>query len=255
MGLVNISKFITSAATVAAVFLLIAANSEHARSEKAGPVDEKAVQILQGMSAYLAKAETMSLQARTFFDQVRESGIKIKSARQSNILLNRPSHMKAESVSDNGAAQTAWFDGSKLTILRRHTNEFMELDFKGNTDALIDHLSDKHGVNLPVADLLFANVQEALKTSIISSEYLGERTVQGVKCHHLSFESTGADWQIWIEADETPLPRRFAITYVNQKGEPQFLAELDQWRIGEKIDASKFKAAVTENAKNIPFGK
>ena len=89
----------------------------------------------------------------------------------------------------------------------------------------------------------------------ISSEYLGEKMVQGVKTHHLSFGSTGADWQIWIEADATPLPRRFAITYVNTKGEPQYLAQLDRWSMGGAMDASLFKAGVPESAKKVPFAK
>ena len=120
---------------------------------------------------------------------------------------------------------------------------------------MLDHLSDKYKVNLPVADLMFSDVSKALKESIISSEYLGIRTVQGVKTHHLSFESAGTDWQIWIEADASPLPRRFVVTYVKDKGEPQFMAQLDQWSIGGDMDASLFKAGVPDKAKKVPFAK
>jgi hypothetical protein len=213
------------------------------------------MQILQGMSDYLAKAGTISFRARTFVDQVRKSGIKIKAARQGRILLKRPNQLQVHSIADNGAVRSVWFDGSKLTVVDRHLNQYKTLAFKGTTDALLDHLADKYQVNLPISDLLFSDVGKALKESIISSEYLGVRTVQGVKCHHLSFESTGADWQIWIEADKTPLPRRFAVTYVNTKGEPQYLAQLDQWSIGEKTDASQFKAVVAKSAKEVPFEK
>lgn len=251
----EIRNTIKHAVTVAAVVFLSTLHPGQARSEKAGPVDEKAMQILQDMSDYLSKADTVSFRARTFFDRVRKSGIKIKAARVNSILLKRPSHLHANSVSEDGSAQTIWFDGSKLSVWRRHKNEYMELGFKGTTDALVDHLDDKYGINLPVADLLFSNIGEALKANIISSEYLGERIVQGVKTHHLSFESTGADWQIWIEADKTPLPRRFAITYVNDKIEPQFLAQLDQWSLGEDVTGDRFSAAVPEKAKKVEFGK
>jgi len=79
--------------------------------------------------------------------------------------------------------------------------------------------------------------------------------LQGVKTHHLSFESAGTDWQIWIEADSSPLPRRFVVTYVKDKGEPQFMAQLDQWSIGGAADASLFKAGVPDKAKKVPFAK
>jgi len=248
-------KFLTHTAALAALALTTGLYSLPADAQKAGPMDKKAGQILQGMSDYLAKAGTVSFRVRTFFDQVRESGIKIKSAREGNVLLKRPNQLYVKSISENGASRTIWFDGSKLTVWDRHVNQIKTLDFKGTTDALIDHLEDKYQVNLPVADLLFSDVRKALEESIISSEYLGTRTVQGVKTHHLSFESTGADWQLWIEADASPLPRRFVVTYINTKGEPQFLAQLDQWSIGGETDASRFKAAVPESAKKMPFSK
>ncbi len=248
-------SLVTVAATLAVLVLLASAYSGSANAEKAGPMDEKAMQILQGMSDHLAKAGTASFRVKTFYDQVRESGIKIKAARKGRVLLKRPDGLHVKSIADNGAARTVWFDGKKLTVWDRHVNEVKTLDFKGTTDALLDHLSDKFQVNLPVADLLFSNVGEALKGSIISSEYLGVRTVEGVKCHHLSFESTGADWQIWIEADATPLPRRFAVTYVTAKSEPQFLAQLDQWSIGGDADASQFTATVPESARKVPLEK
>ena len=246
-------KLLTHTAAVAALTLSTALFSAPADAQKAGSMDKKAMQILQGMSDYLAKAGTVSFRVRTFFDQVRQSGIKIKAARQGRILLRRPDQLHVQSIADNGAVRSVWFDGSKLTVWDRHLNQYKTLAFKGTTDALLDHLTDKYQVHLPVADLLFSNVGKALKESIISSEYLGIRTVQGVKCHQLSFESTGADWQIWIEADATPLPRRFAITYVNSKSEPQFLAQLDRWSIGEQTEASQFQAAVAKSTKKVPF--
>ena len=254
-GFAKTRKFLTHAAAVAALALVTGLSSPPVSAQKTGPMDDKAMQVLQGMSDYLSKAQTASFRVRTFFDEVRESGIKIKTARKGTVLLKRPNQLHVKSIADSGAARTVWFDGSKLTVWDRHVNQVKALDFKGTTDALLDHLSDNYQVNLPVADLLFSDVGKALKDSIISSEYLGERTVQGVKCHHLSFESTGADWQIWIEADATPLPRRFAVTYVDAKGEPQFLAQLDQWSIGGEADPSMFKAGVPDSAKKVPFGK
>jgi hypothetical protein len=248
----NTRKLVTHTAALAALALL---TGLYAPSANAGPMDEKAGKILQSMSDYLAKAGTVSFRVKTFYDEVRESGIKIKAAREGTVLLKRPNQMHVNSIADNGASRTVWFDGSKLTVWNRHINEVKTLEFKGTTDAMLDHLSDKYKVNLPVADLMFSDVSKALKESIISSEYLGIRTVQGVKTHHLSFESAGTDWQIWIEADATPLPRRFVVTYVNDKGEPQFMAQLDRWSIGGEMDASLFKAGVPDKAKKVPFAK
>lgn len=255
---VRCRQFIPKITTVFAVLLLANAfvsAPAHAQKQKAGPKDEKAMQVLQGMSDYLARAKTLSFRARTLFDEVRESGIKIKSARTIQAIMQRPSSLRVLAIADNGSARSAWFDGSKLTVLMRHGNQFMELDYKGTTDDLLEELIEKHEAQLPLADLLFADIAKSFKESIISAEYLGIKLVNGVKCHHLSFESTGADWQIWVQADATPVPRRFAISYVNDAEKPEFLASFSRWSIGGEAADDQFKASVPESAKKVPFGK
>ncbi len=244
------------AAAVAALLVLARAGlAGEARGQQAGAVDAKAMAILQAMSGHLAKAKTVSFRARTLFDEVRKSGIKIKSGRKVRVLLRRPDKLRAMSVGDNGAARGAWFDGARLTVWLRHSNRVMELPFAGGADGLLDALIEKHDVQLPLADLLYSDVAKAFEGSIVSAEHLGLRRVAGVQCHHLSFESTGADWQIWIQAGAAPLPRRFAISYVNSPEKPEFLAHLDRWILDAEAPDSHFRAAVPEGAEKIPFGK
>jgi hypothetical protein len=255
---VSCSQFIRKITTVVAVLLFanaFALAPAHAQKQKAGPMDEKAVQILQGMSEYLAGAKTLSFRVRTLFDEVRESGIKIKSASTIQGVMQRPSSLRALTITDNGSARSSWFDGSKLTVLMRDTNQFMELDYKGTIDGMLDELIEKHEFQLPLADLLYADIAKNFKENLISAEYLGIKLVNGIKCHHLSFESTGADWQIWVQADATPVPRRFAISYVNDAEKPEFLASFSRWSIDGKPADDQFKASLPESAKKVPFGK
>jgi len=218
-------------------------------------MDAKAMQILQGMSDYLTGAKTLSFRVRTLFDEVRKSGIKIKSASTIRVVMQRPSSLRALTITDNGSARSSWFDGSKLTVLMRDANQFMELDYTGTIDGLLNELIEKHDVQLPLADLLYADIAKSFKESIISAEYLGIKLVNGIKCDHLSFESTGADWQVWVEADATPVPRRFAISYVHDAEKPEFLASLSRWSIDGKAVDDQFKASIPKSAKKVPFGK
>jgi hypothetical protein len=255
---VSCSQSIRKITTVVAVLLLAGAFASapvHAEEQKAGPMDEKAMQILQNMSDYLAGAKTLSFRARTLFDEVRKSGIKIKSARTIQVVMQRPNSLRVLAIADNGAARSAWFDGSKLTVLMRDDNQVKELDYKGTIDGLLDELIDKHEAHLPLADLLYADIAKNFKENLVSAEYLGIKLVKGIKCHHLSFESTGADWQIWIQADATPVPRRFAISYVNDAEKPELLASFSRWSIGGEAADDQFKASVPGSAKKVPFGK
>ena len=226
-----------------------------AQDREAGRLDQKATAILQGMSDYLSKEKTVSFRARTFFDVVQKSGIKIKMGREVEVNLKRPAHLYAETVDDAGLAATFWYDGSNLTVWRRSVNEFMALEFAGDTNKLLDELIDKYEFEIPLADLLYSDVSQALGENIISSAYIGLRTVDGVRCHQLSFESEGADWQIWVEADSTPVPRRFVIDYVTEENQPQFMAQLDAWSLGGDLEDFRFKAVVPEGVKQMEFGK
>lgn len=226
-----------------------------AQDVQTGPMDEKAKSVLQGMSAYLSQHDTLSFRAHTFFDVVEESGIKVKVAREVELMLKRPQQLYANAVDDAGGVISVWYDGSRLTVWQHSTNEFMALDFKGNADQILDELVDKYEFQIPLADLLYSDLMKSFGEHIISSEYIGIRSVDGVPCHQISFESQGADWQIWIEADATPVPRRFVIDYVAEESQPQFMAQLDAWSLGGEVEDFNFTAAMPEGVRQIEFGK
>ncbi len=250
------SRTIGTVATASSALVLAGALlSNVAYGQAVAPMDKQAVQILQAMSDHLGKAKTVSFRARMFFDTVRKSGIKIKSAQMVQVTLKRPSSFRALTISDNGSARTSWYDGTKLTVLHRHINKVMQLDFKGTTDALLDELTTKHDAKIPLVDLLYSDVAKALKEHVISAEYIGIKRVNGIKCHHLSFESTGADWQVWVRADATPVPLRFAISYVNVAEKPELLASIDRWSANGDIADDHFNAIIPKGAKKTAFGK
>jgi hypothetical protein len=220
-----------------------------------GSRDERAMAVLQEMSDYLAKESTMSFRAHTFVDVIGKSGIKVKASREIELSLKRPNGVQAEIRDDAGGAGSVWYDGEKLTVWRRSDNEVMTLQFAGGIDKLLDELTDKYEFQIPIGDFLYSHVATALGEHIISSEYVGLRTVGGVLCHHLSFESDGADWQIWIEADSTPVPRRFVIDYVTEGNQPQFMAQLDAWSIGGSLDDLQFTVQIPESVRQVEFAK
>jgi len=221
--------------------------------DQKGKIDEKAVTILNAMSDYLGKSKTIAFRTRSFYDVVLESGTMIKVGRLSRVLLKRPNDLNILSDGDDGSAATTWFDGTKLTIWKRDTNQAMSIDFKGTTDEMLNHLIDKYGAQIPLSDFFYTNVGKSLSDALISAEYIGTRVVDGVVCHQLAFQSPGVNWQIWIEADETPVPRRFVMDFVEDEGKPQYMAQLDAWSIGGDIADYNFKAGVPKSVKQVEF--
>ena len=239
-------------ATVLAIWLV---TGQTLAQDSQGVRDEKAMAVLQGMSDYLAKETTLSFRARTFFDVVQKGGIKVKMGREVNLILKRPNQVQADTLDDTGGAASLYYDGAKLTVWKKSANEVMTVDISGGTDKMLDELIDKYEFQIPLADLLYTDVSKAIGENLISSEYIGIRTVDGVPCHLISFESDGADWQLWVEADSTPVPRRFVIDYVTAESEPQFMAQLDAWSLGGELEDYNFTAVLPEGVKQVEFSK
>ncbi len=81
--------------------------------------------------------------------------------------------------------------------------------------------------------------------------YVGLHEVDGVKSHHLAFRQDGADWQIWIQDGDQPLPRKIVITYKDLPGTPQFVAFLDKWNLSDRQPESVFEFKPPPNASRV----
>ena len=80
-----------------------------------GLMDEKALTSLKQMSDYLAGTSALSFRSSTFFDIIDKDGIKIKTSRQSDVIIKRPDKLYINANADDGSAATIWYDGEKLT--------------------------------------------------------------------------------------------------------------------------------------------
>ena len=119
-------------------------------------------------------------------------------------------------------------------------------------DAMLDCVADAHHQNVPLADLLHADPYATVAEHLISGAPLGPRTTHGQPAHHLSFESQGADFEVWVAAEGAPVPLRFAITYVDQPGEPTFVAEFDPWNLSPYLDPGTFGFTPPADPEEVP---
>ena len=86
-----------------------------------------------------------------------------------------------------GAIGCARFE-SRPTGARREAR----IDIPGEPRTMLDHIQAEYQVNVPVADLLYADLYGRVKDYLLSGVYLGGRTIDGEVLDHLSFETTGA---------------------------------------------------------------
>ena len=219
------------------------------------PMDPRAVEKLQRMSEVLAKAQTLRLEAKSLYDQVELSGVKIKRGVTHEVILKRPDSLYYRSVRDDGKVREGRYGGKALTIVPEGGGAYALIDAPGGVDTMLDLIQTDYQVNVPVVDLLYADLYGRAKDQLLSGAYLGERTVDGEVLDHLSFETTAVDWQLWLERGDRPLPRRLVITFVNAPGAPEYLTVINKWELDREVEGSLFRFDPPADWRRIDIAK
>lgn len=97
-----------------------------------------------------------------------------------------------------------------------------------DTDALMDMLATRYGIEAPLGDLL--SNKPCSQMDLKAGFYIGKSKIGGTVCDHLFFQGKEVDWQIWVEDSPASLPRKIIITEKKQPGSPQFTAVLSAWK-------------------------
>lgn len=227
----------SSAAALLTVGLWTAATT--ASAQEPDPIDPRAAEKLQRMSSVLAEARSLSLKAESLYDQVESSGVKIKRAVSQEVVLRRPDGLYFRTARDDGNMREGRYDGKALTVVLKG-GAYARIDVPGTVDTMLDLIQADYQVNVPIADLLYGNLYGRIEDHLLSGVYLGERTVGGEVLDHLSFETTGVDWQLWLERGDRPLPRRLVVTFVNAPAEPEYLTVITAWKLDPALEGEVF---------------
>lgn len=227
---------------VALLALGLCATAATVTAQESGPIDPRAAEKLRRMSGVLAEAASLSLKAESLYDQVEEgSGVKIKRAVSQEVVLRRPDGLYFRSVRDDGNVREGRYDGKALTIVPEGGGAYARIDVPGTVDTMLDLIQADYQVNVPIADLLYGDLYGRVEDHLLSGVNLGERTVGGEVLDHLSFETTGVDWQLWLERGDRPLPRRLVVTFVNAPGQPEYLTVIKEWKLDPALEGEMFR--------------
>jgi hypothetical protein len=147
--------------------------------------------------------------------------------------------------------RSSWYDGRSLTVLNKKRLVYATVEVPGTVDAVLDKIAQDYQVVIPLSDFLYSDPYATLMDGVLSGAYLGMHQAAGVPCHHLAFAQEDSQWQIWIDAGPRPLPRKFAIAYVDEPGVPQYQATFRRWVLDPKLSEESFRFKPPEGAKRI----
>jgi len=229
-----------------------AASSTATASDAAIERDADAIKALEDMSNYLRTLKAIQVHATTSRDEVLVDGQNVTFSGTLDMIAERPNHLRAEVINDK--QQRMYFDdGKTFSVWARRVNYYATIPAPPTLRELADKLSDQYNLELPLADLFYWGDSKTT-ADIVGAIDVGAAQVDGTTCEHYAFRQKGADWQVWIQQGNYPLPRKLVITTTTDPARPRFTSVMT-WNLAPSFDDAAFTFQPPKDAKKIMFGR
>ncbi len=124
----------------------------------------------------------------------------------------------------------------------------------GTLDQAIRYAVANLKIWVPLSVMLLSNFPSEIQTRVKAADYVETTKIAEVTCDHIAARTVdGVDFQVWIAQGDQPLPKRIVITYKQQKGQPQYWADLTNWNLSPDTSDPLFEFVPPAGAEQIPF--
>lgn len=199
-----------------------------------------ALRILKAMADHVSSQPSLTLKYDSDMEIVTSALEKIQFSASGEAMLSRPDKFRISRTGGYADIELV-SDGIHVTLSDKDHKRFAQVPGSGSFDQIVDRLRTELMVELPGADLLLSKAYDELAAGVIEAKHVGRGVVEGVECEHLAFRNTDTDWQIWIEAGERPVPRKYVITSKTVAAAPQYTLRIRDWKSGVSINPEAFK--------------
>ena len=206
-----------------AIGLGAAAQAQTKAAPAATKPDPDALAALNKMGEALRALNAFTLTADVTTEQVLDSGQKLQYGGDLKIEAQRPNGFKIHMDFDHKEREI-YYDGKSVTLFAPKVGYYASVPAPATIAATVATISDKYGIEVPLADLFQLGVDPALTARIKSGFDVGPEKVGGVACEHYAFRQESADWQVWIRTDGPALPCKMVITTTQDQAQPQYTA-------------------------------
>jgi hypothetical protein len=246
-----------TAPVLLAVGLIAAAvparGAEQAPATSAPASDPEARSLLLGMANFMAQAPGLSVTMRSGYDAIQEDGQRIEFGERRKIVLQRPDKFRVDVERSDGERGMLVYDGRWITAYNARENAYARVERAGTVDRVLVYMVRDLQATVPLARMFTTFFAQDLERRVESVTLVEESTLFDVPTTHLAVRSADVDLQLWIARGPAPLPRRVIITYKNAPGQPQFRADLYDWSVAPRVDATAFKFVPPAGAEQIMY--
>jgi len=215
-------------------------------------IDTDADSIFKAMGDFLSAQRQFQVGGLRIEEAVTEDGQKLQFCAETSIQIRRPDSLHAVLAFGSSALET-WCSGKELAMYHSGDNVVARAEVPGDVDGMMDFLAEKHSIQIAMLDLLVSDPYGSAMGHVESATYVGASIVHGRLCHQLAFRSGGVDWQIWIDIDGPPVPRRLVLTFPKEPSSPQVIMTDLLWHFPSVMPDSSFHPSPPADATAEPF--
>ena len=235
-----------------AVLLLILAGSGTAALGDESRRDSKALDVLNKMAAYTASLDQFQIKGEVFGDARLDAGLIVSNPSEVTITIDRPGSMFIQTF-DGVNTGSIYIHKGQLTLFNTESSFYAQARVPEDIEAAMQFAIEEFGLEIPLAELMFANSALSLLTDQDTVLYLTDKSrIRGVDCHHLAIRGAEIDLQLWVEEGDRPVPRKIMMTMKWEGGSPRNAALMEFSKV-DGLDAKIFEFKAPEGANEINF--
>ena len=182
-------------------------------------LDPEALAILKATSGAITGANAFSFRVRVSHDRQATNNQLVTYFKEETVTVSRPDKLRIDVDGEHHDVQF-FFDGKAATLFDPKTKLYALHPAPGTIDAMLQVLQ-KQGVSFPINNLLESNPYNSLAEGLQTAYIVGRVDINHKTFIHLVFTEASADWQLWVEPGDKPLPRALIIIYKTEQGMPR----------------------------------
>jgi len=214
-------------------------------------VEQEAIDALKAMGTYLRTLKAFEVVSDFTVEEVLDDGQKIMNSGAATYLARLPDRLAVDLYTDT-MEREFYYDGKTLTMYGPKIGYYGSVPAPATIGETLEMAYERYGIEVPLADLFAWGTDGDGTADLTSAFFVGVSQIGDTACDHYAFRQEGADWQLWVEPDDTPLPCRIVITATDDEMLPQYVSTLT-WTLDPPLEEADFIFVPPEGANKIPL--
>ncbi|MEX2260988.1 MAG: DUF2092 domain-containing protein [Bryobacteraceae bacterium] len=215
-------------------------------------IDPLALAVLRKTTDTIRDAKNYSFTARVARERLGTNGQIITRFATHKVTVSRPDKVRIETHTGQNQDVQVLFNGGRTFLFSPGPNLYAATTAPATIDAALAGLEQK-GIIMPVRNLLESDPYKSLEADVKSAYVIGRTDAFGKTLHQLAFTEPGAEWQLWVEGGDRPVPVRIEIIDKSMPEHPRVTVDLSDWNFNPDVSQAVFSFTPPQGARQIEF--